>query len=1147
MRFIRNSVLLTMLLCLIATAVYSQTTSGSMSGTVTDPNGAVIPGAKVVATHEPTGRDYETVTTASGLYVFPTLPAGPYTLTVTQPGFKKSLQTGIEVRVALRNTMDVKLNIGDVAESVEVKAEIPLLEMTTPMRGQNLSPQLVASLPIFAGGIRSAESFVGYMPGVNTVGEVSINGSIGRAKEIMVDGGSLTIPESGGVVWYFPGFESFQEFKLVTSSFNAEHGRLGGGLELFVTKSGTNSLHGAGFLNLRRDIFNAAGWGVNHVVGRTPGYRPKERFNEEGATVGGPIYIPKVYDGRNRTFFFFTYDKDSRPVSLNTAIGETVPTALMRTGNFTEVSTIYDPATTSGNTRLPFAGNLIPTSRFSKISSNFLPHIPAANRAGVSANYDFLGATKLTDYVATIKLDHSITPSNRVSFWMARRNQVTSGEQYMPGVLSNMVDVINDPWWYRANHDWVLTPNVLLHTSFGFTKDRNAWDNANQYGFGSKAGFTTSGVADGTPYITWATDNLQWWGNNQGKVRDGYQQNWVTHVNQQLTWTRGKHEFKMGWDIRRLRTIDNYSTYQSGQYNFSRVQTALPTALSSTGNAFASFLLGAVNNGTQMDLSYTLGQIRYGYHAGFWQDTWRITPKFTLDYGVRYEVPIGWHMADGNYSSLDPSKPNAGADGLPGALIYAGSGAGRTGKKRLYPTDWSNIGPRAGFAYRLTGRTVLRGGFGIYYQSLGNGGCGSAAGTGGCVDGINGTYTATSDGINPAFYWDDSRSVPKPLGYKTPPRIDPTYVNFGNSVYYQGDNYGKAPRIYNWSFTIQHEYKNWLFESAYVGNRGHGLNSTIWMNQLPTSYLSLGSTLTTQLTATSYKAPFSTFVQGWGKSATVAQSLRPFPQYGNVYSLNAGVGKTWYDSMQNKIERRFGALNLMGSWVWSKSLANMTYRQIFTQSTNVQAQDAYNLSDAKSLMYMDVPHFVNIVTSYQLPIGKGRRFLGSANRALDLLVGGWMLSGTQQYRSGGLIQVVSSTNQLASTIFSPLQKATPTGYAIKSGISSGDLDPDVPTNRWFNYGASAPYVNTPAYTLGTASLYDTHFRNPWYRQENLSISKTFMIWESVRFTYRADGFNIFNRTSFGGVNGTIGNANYGRATGAQNAARVITMGLRLEF
>ncbi len=240
MRLFKTCVLILAVLCLIAPAVYAQSTSGSMSGTVTDPNGAVIPGAKVVATHTPTNRDYDTVTTDAGIYVFPTLPAGPYTLTVTQPGFKKSVQTGIEVRVALRNTMDVKLDIGDVAESVEVKAEVPLLETTTATRGQNISPQLVASLPLFSGGLRNAESFVGYMPGVNSNGETSINGSIGRCQgnsdrrrqhhQSRIRRRFVHLPRLRGL----PGVQTdYLELR-------AEYGRVGGGLELLVTKSGTN-------------------------------------------------------------------------------------------------------------------------------------------------------------------------------------------------------------------------------------------------------------------------------------------------------------------------------------------------------------------------------------------------------------------------------------------------------------------------------------------------------------------------------------------------------------------------------------------------------------------------------------------------------------------------------------------------------------------------------------------------------------------------------------------------------------------------------------------------------------------------------------------------------------------------------------------
>jgi len=1110
-----------------------------MSGTVTDPNGAVIPGAKVVATHDPTKRDYETVTTDAGVYVFPTLPAGPYSLTVAQPGFKKNVQTGIEVRVALRNNMDIKLDIGDVAESVEVKAEVPILETTTPTRGQNISPQLVASLPLFSGGLRNAESFVGYMPGVNSNGETAINGSIGRAKEIQIDGGSIINPESGGVSFTFPGFEAFQEFRLITSSFAAEYGRVGGGLELLVTKSGSNALHGSAFLNIRRDVLNAAGWSSNHIVGRTPGFRAKERYNEEGGTAGGPVWIPKVYDGRNRTFFYFTYAADIRPATIAFSTGETLPTALMRSGNFSEVATIYDPLTTDGSTRLPFSGNLIPTSRFSSISSKILPDIPAVNRAGVTSNYDFINTTTYNDYIATIKADHSITANNRISYFMTFRNQVSSGVTYLPGPLSNGLDSIQKPQLYRINHDWVLNPTMLLHTTYAFTQDRAPWTNPLQNGNGSRYGFNLSGDPNATPYINFATDNLQWYGMNQGKVNNGYQYNRTYHMSQQLTWTRGKHEFKMGWDIRRLATPYDDRAGQNGNYTFSRVQTALPTAQSTTGNAFASFLLGAPNTASQGDSHYTPGNIRYGYHAGFWQDTWRVTSRLTLDYGVRYEVPIGWHMQDGAYTTLDPTLPNAGAGGLPGALIYAGSGAGRTGNKRLYPTDYTDFGPRAGFAYRLGNKTVIRGGYGIFFQTLGNGGCG-------CTDGFNGSYTSAGDGINPAFYWDQTRNVPTPLGYKPPPRIDPTFLNYG-VVYYQGPKYGYAPRIYNWSFTIQHEFKNWGLEAAYVGNRGHGLNSTVYMNQLPASVLSLGSTLTTRLSSTTYAAPFPNFNTGWGASGTVAQSLRNFPQYGTMVSVNSGDGRTWYDALQTKIERRFGNLNVMGSYVFSKSLGMLTYRQIFSQGSNVQTQDAYNLKDAKTYSFMDIPNFVNIIASYQLPFGKCKRYFSSAGRGMDLVVGGWNIAGTGQYRSGGLIQIQSATNQLASTIFGPLQKATPTGYAIRSGVGAGDLDPDNPNIRWFNYGASSPYANTAAYTFGAASIYNTHFRQPWFRQENFAITKTLAIWESVRMTMRADGFNIFNRTGFGNINGTIGNANFGRSQSAGNGARIITLGLRMEF
>lgn len=1154
------------------TSLQAQVTSGSLAGTVQDANGAVVPGAKVVATHEPTNREYVTVTTEAGVYLFPNLPSGPYSVSVEHPGFKKLVRSGIEIRIGQRQDLDLKIEVGEVQQRVEVLGEAPLLETTSAERGTVISQQVLYSLPIYGGGLRSAEAFVGYMPGVNSGAELSINGSNGRAREIEIDGASLTIPESGGTNFYFPGFEAYSEMKLVTSTFNAEYGRLGGGLEVFTSKSGTNQVHGAAFLNMRRDIFEAAGWSSNQVFGRTPGFRQKVRFNEEGGAAGGPVWIPKLYNGKNRTFFYFSIAKDVRPANPIVTNGETLPTVLMKQGNFSELpNPIYDPATTAlvngVNTRTAFPGNLIPQSRFSTISKNILPLIPDPSRPGIVSNFDFLGSSVHDDTLWTLKLDHSISANHRVSYFMTHRNYLDDAIQYFPGPISYGLTNIQRPDDYRGNYDGTLSPTKLVHITFGFSRSQQLWNNPLQDGYGSKIGLPLSGVANAFPTVGFITDfpspglpsvgpvagGNTVFGMSQGKVNNGGQWNWTTHVSGQFNWVRGKHEFKMGGDVRRLRTIGNDWAGSNGFYYFNRAQTADPTRLTSTGHSFASFLLGAVDQASATATPVTAVQIRYGYHAGFIQDNWRLTSRLTLNYGIRYEIPIGWHEINGNYSSFDATVPNPGANNLPGALIFAGSGPNRTGKKRLYPTDFSDWGPRGGFAYRMNDKTTIRGGFGIYYQTLGNGGCG-------CTDGVNGSFSQNSDGVNQAFYWDQGGVKPPP-GYRNPPVIDPSFDNFLSGLYRQGPNYGKAPRIYNWSLTVQREFRRFLLEIAYVGNRGHGLASSVFLNQLAPSYLSLGSLLSKNINdpavvAAGYKEPFPGFAKGWGGGATLAQALRPFPQFGNIYDGNAGVGKTWYDSMQMKVERRFGGFQLLGSWVWSKSLSLMTYRQIFTQ-TQVNTQDSYNIPDGKSYQPWDYPHVVNILSTYQLPFGRGKKFLGNVNRYANLAVGGWSLSAAQQYRSGGLVQIATPGNPLgAGALFSPVTKANATGATIRTGVAATDLDPNNPNVRWFNSGTNVPYVSAAAYTLGTSAFYDSRFRNPWYRSENISLSKDFIFTESIRLQWRADALNAFNRTDFGGVNGAIGtflpngaysNANFGRPSGPQAGPRIISMGLRLQF
>ncbi len=1152
MRLARRVFIVLSILLLAVSAAMAQATSGSIGGAVTDPNGAVIPGASIMAVHTPTGRGYPAESSEAGLYLFPNLPPGPYEITVTHPGFKKLVRSGIEIRIGTRTDLDLSLAVGDVQQEIEVKAEAPLLETTKSERGQNLSQEQLYSLPIYGGGLRSAEAFLGYMPGVNSGPELSVNGSNGRSRDILIDGASITIPESGGTNFYFPGFEAYQEMKLITSTFNAEYGRLGGGLEIITTKSGTNSIHGSGFWNLRRDIFEAAGWSSNQVVGRTPGFRSKVRLNEEGGTAGGPIWIPKLYDGRNKSFFYFTYAKDVRPATPIISAGETVPTVAMKNGDFSQLPyAIYDPNTTTlvngVLTRSAFPGNIIPKSRWSAISTKIVPVIPDPNSGGgITSNYTLVGGSTHDDTLWTLKLDHSFTPNNRVAFFMTRRNYFDLAPSLFAGPLGNGLQNGQYPEDYRGNWDWVISPTMLLHTTFGNSQTIQLWNNPDQRGWGSKLGFPgLTGKADATPVIQFNTDALTSYGMTQGKVDGGGQFNYTYQFSQQLSWIKGKHEFKAGWDLRRLQTTGDDWAGTNGFYNFSRYQTADPANKNATGNAFASFLLGAVDSANQTTLPVVIGQIRYGYHAGFFQDDWKVTSRLTLNLGIRYEVPIGWHSRDGLYSNLDITKANPGAGGLPGALVYAGTGPGRSGVKRFYPTDFTDIGPRAGFAYRLANKTTLRGGFGIFYQTLGNGGCG-------CTDGVGGApISASSDGINPALYWDGGI---KATSASTVTRFDPNADNFYNGgVYRQGPNYGKAPRIYNWSFTVQQEVKKFLLEAAYVGNRGYGLNSSVYLNQLNPSYLSLGPLLGKLITdpavvAAGYKEPFPGFAKGWGGAATLAQALRPFPQFGTVLDVNAGVGKTWYDALQTKVERRFGDFQMMASYVWSKSLALMTYRQIFSQGSQVQTGDSYNIPDAKSYSPMDIPHAVNILSTYQLPFGRGKKFLGGANRAVNLAVGGWSIAAAQQYRSSVPLQIVTPGNPNGSgVLFTPLTKANYTGTPIRTGMSATDMDPNNPNSRWFNYGSNAPFVAAAPYTLGTTSIYNNAVRNPYIRSENISLQKDFAIWESVKLRYRADFMNAFNRSDLGNVNVVVGNPNFGRPTGPMMNQRYISMGVRLDF
>lgn len=1116
-----------------------QNATGSLGGSVLDSNGATVPGAKVTAINTTTNLKIETTTSDSGLYVFPALKSDVYTIVVEKTGFKKLNRSNILIQIAQRQDLSLSLEIGDMQQSVDVSAEAPLLQTSTSDVGQAFSPRLLNDIPLFTGAIRNPRAFLNYIPGVNQGAELSISGSGGRAAEVQIDGASAIIPESGGTVFNFPSAEMFNEFKVITGNYAAEYGRFGGGVETYVTKSGSNWYHASAFLNMRRDIWNSNAWARNaQGLGK-----PKERQNEVGGSAGGPIYIPKIYDGRDKTFFFFTYTQRLLPANIGFPIS-TVPTAAMKQGDFSALGSqlIYDPATTVGTTRTAFPGNRIPTSRFSRVSRNLIPLIPDPTRSALLNNYDFVNQQIVEQKIWSLKFDHAFTSNNRLSFFLSRENGGNDSTTNFAGPIGNGLGFEGQrPYNVRVNHDYTWSPTFLMHTTFGYSAVRQVWDNPAQAGFASRLGIpNVPAEGDATPRINFqGLAGLSPYGVQDGKVANGGQDNDTVIITQGYTMIKGKHEMKFGWDHRYLTTFGFDLAGSNGQYFFNRAQTAVPNSTSGSGHEFASLLLGETNQANRTVLPILLDQITYRYTSGFFQDNWKISKRLTLNLGLRYEVPIGWHYANGNYSSLDRNTPNAAAGGLPGALVFYGKGPGRTGQTRPFPTDYSNIGPRLGFAYQLTSKTVIRGGWGIFYQTLGNGGCG-------CRQGFATTNSLIGNGVDPLLNWDGG--IPVSPGFTPPPTLDPALSNFQN-IDFLSDTFGKAPRIYNWSFNIQHEWKNFLFDVAYIGNRGNGLNSTINQNQLPTSQLSRGSLLTQTVTSpaavnANIRLPYASYPT----NRSVAQSLRPYPQFLDVLSRNSGQGQTWYDSFQAKMERRFGNLVLLANYTWSKSLANAHFRQIFSQGGNFGAQDAYNLRESKSFLPFDQPHVFNLVWSYSLPFGKGQKFMGSANTVVNALVSGWNISAGQKYHSGSLIQIVTQGNPLGTTIFSNVTKANRGTGPIRTDLGYNDLDPNNPNSRWFN---AAAFSSAAPFSLGNSALYDNQFRQPSIAFENVGLQKRTILFQNdrnpIELVYRADAFNLFNRTRFGGVNGAIGNVNFGRPSAPQVAARAITMGLRLNF
>ena len=1129
---------------------FGQADTGSLSGRVTDASDAIVVDTAIVIRNNDTGLLQKSLSNATGAFEFTSLPVGVYTLEAEHTGFKTARLTNITIAVANRIAVNVVLTVGETAQTVDVSSQTPILQTETSDTGTVFQPKFMKDAPLFVnGGFRNPENFINYVPGVNGgQQDTSINGGARRSKEILIDGASHANPESGGVAFVANGgigsVEMYGEFKVLTSNFSAEYGRSGGGIEVFVTKSGTNDLHGAAFDFLRNDKFDAAGWSVNQRVPFLG--KSKIRQNEFGVALGGPVFIPKFYNGRNRSFLYFTWNGYRQNNGGGNTI-TTVPTRLMKTGDFSELGSrlIYDPATTRTVNgvlvRDAFPGNIIPMSRFSSVSKNILALIPDATASGVSSNFGSTSLSTVDRNIYSVKGDHSFSDRNRVSGLYSWQRVETLSRSGLPGPLAAGSIGSEKPDITRVNHDFTFSPVLLNHFTFGFSRYRSLFNQLPEHlqdwptKLGLK-GVATNG-SQSFPIVAFVTDGYTQYGNNP-KNR-GAQENYTTEFIDGLTWVKGKHEIKTGYSFHRGRTFQEPldDSYAQGLFNFSSIETANPAARSTTGNSFASFLLGGPDN-ARRDYNTKGVDIKYLYHGMFLQDNWKVNSRLTLNLGIRWEIFLPRTDTNLTLSAFDPTIPNPAAGGRLGALSFAGTGPGRNGKIRFGDVYLGNFGPRIGLAYQLNQKTVVRGGYGMYYSSA-NGNTG-----GGCFPcgwGTSASPTPTSpDGISPAFNWDNGFLLP--ANFVPPPVIDPSYAN-GSTVLVLSKEDGLAGRIQNWQVNVQRELpKGLLLDVAYVASKGSRLNSYVPYNQVDPKYLSLGSLLSLDINnplvqAQGFTKPYSNF------TGTLAQSLRPYPQYNNVIHTYLGTGGTTYNSLQVKVEKRYSVVNVLAAYTWSK---NISINGAYTQTGNGTApQDQYNLKPEKYISIQDFPHTLNLVYTYDLPFGKGRKYLGSTNSIVNGIAGGWTLAGIQQYRSGNPLLLGAPVNTLGTgVLFTPALRANTTGIDFSTGIDRTALDPNNPSRRYFNRAAFS--VPGP-YQFGTASPYQGTFRNPPFFTEAISLVKRVKVWERADVEYRADVSNLLNRTSFGNINVNLGDVNFGRATAAMQAPRIIQMALRVNF
>jgi hypothetical protein len=1165
----------------------AQSERGTVTGTVRDSSGAVVANADVKITNTATNTAISTTSNDSGDYVVPNVAAGTYTVRVQKAGFRTFELVNVPVDAATSVRADAVLEVGEARQTIEVQAAAVQLQAEDAKSSTTLQNKMVNDLPLVVGGtVRTPFDLASITPEAKNLGGDNgflLGGGQAASYGTSLDGVSTNTSRALSKSWVAsnsPSIEAIEQFTVDTNGFKAEFGHAGGGNLTYVSKSGTNQYHGSAYEFLRNNDFDANNF-FNNAAG-IPNSIYKQ--NDFGATVGGPVWIPKVFHGKDNTFFFFSYEGFRNRTGAN-GVNFTVPTPEMYNGDFSKWVTssgalipIYNPLTQVQNsdgtyTRTPFPGNVIPKSLFSaaavkalsvfQSSGTLVPNNGAAPGTAAYVTNNYLETSGTQVYPVnkfSIKGDHIFNGKHRISGYYGydREHQTAGpdGPPTLPGNYSTYNDLVQATDVYRFSWDWTLSPNKLNRFYAGGNNWRQDHKPPQEYIGNWQSKFCLNNVPNCNENLVnlfsgGTGDNYSTWG---GQADNG-SENTVYAYNDDFTWVRGRHTFKFGGMFQ----INHYNGFgrqcEAGCVGFSYQETGVPGGSNPNagGNAFASFLLGQADSG-QIDTVRFIGQQFY-YVAGYAQDDWKITDKLVVNIGLRYDLNMPPTGLNDRWSDFSPTTPNPAAGNIPGAVLFAGSGQGRVGTRTLANIWDKGIGPHLGFAYSKDSKTVIRGSYARSYGSL--------ASVSGSTHNMGFTLTQTfsnsTSGILPTYTLD--AGMPP---WTAPPFINPSVSNGTSVAWFQGNETTKLPAYDNVNFSIQRQLGNAVVaDIGYNGVMGEHLQTQLLQyNQIDPKYLTAFGTVAQSVTvlnslvgsatanAAGITAPFPGFNQLWGSRATVAQALRPFPQYTYIDTY-AGQGDhsghSTYHALILKVSRRVGnGLTLQSSYVFSKMLTDSD-----TAWGSGYAADFYNRGLEKSIGQFDVTHDFKFSAVYDLPFGKGRRWMNKGPAAWAL--GNWRISGISIYDSGTPVAVSTSlTLPIYASGAGGRVPAYVTSYNGWQPNWNGGFDPGKDT--FF-----VPYGSGPFPLQGSGTIYnsignETRY-NPKVRlfpnlNENLSATKVFPIRERVQLELRGEAFNVFNRVRFGTGSTQLQSQSFGVLTGSGsqiNAPRQLQVAAKLYF